>query len=351
MGIHSLNDYTALYEEFVLASGKVAQQGHTACLNTATGMVQPAEAGIATLLAIGTFAQIRDKNGITGDGSRKVNVRFPSEVAAVWRDNDDAPNNVQASDIGSTCYMKDGTTVTVTSGGNSPAGRVLAVDSYKGVLVQFGIANTGPAGASGAGLATGGGVADKDALSAIAAASRYDGMLVLVRADGSIWRFVAASTAVEDEAQELVIEPDAGAGRWLAADKAKILKLPISSDTADGDPILTVPAGFALRLTGLPFWQVTTGFTGGASSAIGVSTSVTGYTDKGDLLGGATGDETATLGTAGVKAGTLGTELDDHVGLQALALVEGDELQFDRITSAFDAGEGFVCVPVAIATV
>lgn len=346
-----LRDRRVKYEEFTLASGTVAFQGHTACLDLATGLVRPAVAGVATLLAIGTFAQISDPDGITGDGTKKVVVQFPDEVAAVWRDNDDAPNDVQASDIGNPCYLKDGTTVTMTSGGNSTAGRVLQLDDYKGVLVQFGIANTGPTGASGAGLATGGGVADKDALSAIAAASRYDGMLVLVRADGSIWRFVAASTADEDEAQELVIEPDAGTGRWLAADKAKVLKLPISSDTADGDPILTVPAGFALRLTGLPFWQVTTGFTGGTASAIGASTSVTGYTDKGDILGGAAGDVTATLGTAGVKAGTLGAELDDHAGFQALALVEGDEIQFDRITSAFDAGEGFVCVPVAIATV
>jgi len=60
---------------------------------------------------------------------------------------------------------------------------------------------------------------------------------------------------------------------------------------------------------------------------------------------------TATLGTAGVKAGTLGGELDDHVGLQALALVEADELQFDAITSAFTAGAGYACIPVAIATV
>jgi hypothetical protein len=174
-------------------------------------------------------------------------------------------------------------------------------------------------------------------------------MLVMLRDTGALYRFVAASTADEDEAQELVIAPDAGTGRWLRADKACVLKLPLAYTTADGAPILTVPAGFVLRLTGFPFWDVETGFSGGSSSAIGVSTSVTGYETKGDLLGGAAGDVAAGL-TAGIRAGTLGGELDDHVGFQALALVEGDEIQFDRITSVFTAGAGFACIPVAICT-
>lgn len=344
-----LREKTLSYEEFVLASGKVAHQGHTACLNTATGLVQPAESGITTLLPIGTFAQIADSDGITGDGTKKVTVKFPAEVAAVWRDNDSAPNNVQAADIGNPCYLKDGVTVSTLSTSRSEAGRILVVDDFKGVLVQFGIANTGPTGASGSALASGG-VADKDALAAIAAASRFNGMLVMVRADGSLWRFDSTSAVAEDEGRELVIAPDAGSGRWLAADKHKVLMLPISKDNTDGEAILTVPAGFVLRLTGLPFWIVTTGWTGGSSSAIGLSTSITGYDTKGDLLGGASGDVAAGL-TAGVKPGTLGGELDDHVGFQALALVEDDEIQFDRITDAFTAGAGFAAIPVAIAHV
>jgi hypothetical protein len=175
-------------------------------------------------------------------------------------------------------------------------------------------------------------------------------MQCMVRADGSMWRFVAASTAVEDEGQELVIEPDAGTGRWVTADKTKVLKLPIGFATANGDAILTVPTGVVLRLAAQPWWEVTTGFTGGTASAIGVSTSLTGYEVGGDFLGGAAGDVAATL-VAGVINGTIGDELGDITGLKAMLFVAGDELQFDAITSAFTAGAGFVCVPVAIATV
>lgn len=333
-------------EEFVLANGKVAEQGHTACINTATGQVQPAESGITTLLPIGTFARVSDTAGITGDGTKKVAVQFPAEVNAVWRDNDSAPNDVQASDIGNTVYLKDGTTVSTDSTNRSAAGRVLAVDQFKGVLVQFGIANTGPTGGDISALA-GGGVADRAALAAIPAADRYEGKLVLVRSDYSLWVFDADGAATEDEAQELIVEPDAGTGQWLRYDKAFTMKLPVDFSMADATALLTVPDGFVLRLTGHPFWEVTTAFTGGSSSTIGVSTDVTGYDTKGDLLGGATGDGAATL-TTGVKAGTQGGELDDNAGFHDLALVAGDVIRYDEITSAFTAGAGFVCIPVSV---
>lgn len=188
-------------------------------------------------------------------------------------------------------------------------------------------------------------VADKAALKAIAAANRYNGQLVLVQADGSLWRFHSTSTAAEDTADELVQEPSAGSGRWLRADKAFIMKVPLSYANSDGDALETIPAGFALRLTGQPYWEVTTGFTGGSSSAIGISTNITGYEAGGDILGGASGDVAATL-VAGDTPGTIGDELGDQVGFHALLLEAASEIQFDAITSAFTAGAGFVCLPV-----
>lgn len=332
--------------DFVLTSGKVAEQGHTACLNTATGTVQPAESGITTLVPIGTFTRINDAAGVTGDGSTKVSVKFPDEVAAVWRDNDSAPNNVQASDIGNTVYLKDGVTVSTDGTSRSAAGRALAIDSYKGVLVQFGFAVTGPTGGDISALA-GGGVADRAALAAIAAADRYEGKLVLVRSDYSLWVFDADGVATEDENQQLIVEPDAGAGQWLRYDKAFVLKLAVSAALADAAALLTVPAGFVLRMAGLPFWEVTTAFTGGSSSTIGVSTDISGYDTKGDLLGGAAGDAAAAL-TAGIKAGTVGAEVDNEADRQALVFVEGDVIRYDEITDAFAAGAGFFCMPVSV---
>lgn len=324
------------------ASGQVCVRGQRAHANTADGLVYATPSTITTLIPIGYFTE-----DLTGDGTETTLVTLFEEVTLDGWDNDDAPNDVQASDVFTEVYLKDETTVSTLSTNRSKAGRVFLIEDGK-VYLQQGLAVAGPTGAD-VGASQNSGVADKTALAAIAAASRFDGMIVMVREDGSLWRFVAAGTADEDEAQELVIAPAAGTGRWLAADKHKTLKLPVAFGTADGEAILTVPAGFVLRLAGFPFWDVTTGFTGGTDSAIGLSTSITGYTTKGDLLGGATGDLAAGL-TAGVKPGTLGGELDDHVGFQALAFVEADEIQFDRITSVFTAGEGFACIPVAICT-
>lgn len=325
---------------WVLEDDDIAVQGEAAGLDTATGTVRPMGTS-ATQLFVGFFAESK-----TGDGIEKVRVALPDEVEAEWLDNDDSPNDADATTVGSEVYAKTARVVSTLSTGRSVAGRVLDFDADANkVLVQGGTAVTGPTGASIGAMHS---VADKAALAALAAADRGDGMIVMLRSDGSLWRFVAASTATEDEAQELVIEPDAGTGAWLAADKSKILRLPFSFADADGHALLTVPAGFVLRLAGFPFWDITTSFSGGASSAIGVSTDVTGYTTEGDLLGGATGDVEAAL-TAGIRAGTLGGELDDHVGFQFLALVEGDVIEYDEITSAFTAGAGFVCIPVTIA--
>ena len=189
-------------------------------------------------------------------------------------------------------------------------------------------------------------VADRTALKAIAAAARYDGQTVLVRSDNALFTFEASNTGTTDTAEQLLIEPDAGTGAWVRADKAFIMRIPVGYADTDGEAIETIPAGFALRLSGFPFWDITTGFTGGSSSAIGISTNITGYETGGDLLGGASGELTAVIGTAGIKAGTLGGELDDHVGFQALALVAGSEIQFDRIASVYTAGAGFACIPV-----
>lgn len=330
------------YREFVLTNAVQAEQGKMACLDTSTGLVTKGGAS-TTLLPIGWFAE-----DLLGDGVKKVNVRLFEEVHAAWWANADAPNSVQAADVGSECYVLDDTTVTTDATGHSKAGRVLAVDAQKGVLVQAGMALTGPTGASGSALSSGG-VADRTALKAIAAASRFDGQLVMVRSDGSLWRFVAASVAAADGADELVCVPAAGTGRWLRADKSFVAKLPIAFGTADGAAILTVPAGFVLRLTGLPFWEVTTAFAGGVASAIGIASSRTGYDTAGDILGGAAGNVEADL-TAGVHPGTIGPKLDTPAEVQAFLLEEDDTLTFERIASVFTAGAGFVCVPVAVMT-
>lgn len=124
------------------------------------------------------------------------------------------------------------------------------------------------------------------------------------------------------------------------------LKLPISFATADAAVLFTVPTltngASAIKLDSL-FWEVTTSFTGGSSSAIGISSSSSLYNTKGDLLGGATGDVLATLVSTGgkLKTGTAGAKV---VSTVKNYLVAGDTLRFDRIASVFTAGAGFLHV-------
>lgn len=117
------------------------------------------------------------------------------------------------------------------------------------------------------------------------------------------------------------------------------LKLAIGSGTADAAMLYTVPTGKRLLIERTLF-EVTTAFTGGTASAIGLSSSQAPHETKGDLLGGSGGDVAATL-VAGVTGGTIGASF----GSNGVVLLEaGATILFDRITSAFTAGAGFVHV-------
>lgn len=123
-----------------------------------------------------------------------------------------------------------------------------------------------------------------------------------------------------------------------------VLKLAISKDTADAEVLFTVPDGHYLRVN-RSWWNVQTGFTGGASSAIGLSSSNSAYSTKGDLLGGASGDVAATLVATGggQKGGTIGAKFGSN---GVVVLGPGDTIKFDRITSAFTVGAGYAMVEV-----
>lgn len=331
-----------------LATDETAVQGKWAFIKAADGLLYDGDTAATTLIPIGRFAE----SLALGDGTTTVLVDLFQEIRIDGALNDSAPNAVSV--IGSMAYVKDGQTVSASSGGatRSYAGRVIAIEGSV-VYVMAGLGatgTTGPAGADGADGADGVvAVATKAALAAIATPT--DDMVRMVAADRSMWRFEASSTCDEDEAQELAIAADdATPGNWLAVDKSKVLRIPFDYETADAEAIFTVPAGFVLSLSAHPYWEIATSFAGGVASAIGISTSLTGYDTKGDFLGGAAGDVEATL-DAGVKLGTIGDELGDVTGFRAMLFMAGDELHFDRITSVFTSGAGFVRVPVAISVV
>lgn len=123
------------------------------------------------------------------------------------------------------------------------------------------------------------------------------------------------------------------------------LTLPIGFALADAAVLYTVPAGMRLALE-RGFWEILTSFTGGASSALGISSANANYNTKGDLLGGASGDVAAVMistgnpfkGTIGAKAATQGI----------IVLVAGDVIRLDRVTSAYTAGAGFAHFPATL---
>jgi hypothetical protein len=115
------------------------------------------------------------------------------------------------------------------------------------------------------------------------------------------------------------------------------IKLPVGFATADGAVLYTVPEGMYLCVL-RTFWEVTTAWTGGTSSAIGASSSNSAYGTKGDLQGGASGDLLAAL-TVGNRPGTIGAKFGSN-GLVVLG--PGDTVKFDRVASAFTAGAGYL---------
>jgi len=121
------------------------------------------------------------------------------------------------------------------------------------------------------------------------------------------------------------------------------IKALISASTADAEVIYTVPSNLTLLVLPFVLWEVTTAWTGGTSSAIGISSSASGLTTKGDVHGGASGDVLATL-TAGLKRGTTGAK----IATPGAVLTPSSTLRFDRITSAFTAGAGRIVVPVMV---
>jgi hypothetical protein len=120
---------------------------------------------------------------------------------------------------------------------------------------------------------------------------------------------------------------------------AGTLKLPVSYVTADAAVLYTVPAGHRVRVA-RTYWENTTAWTGGSSSAIGASSSNAGYSTKGDIQGGASGDLTAAMG-AGFKPGTIGAKFGSN---GVVILTAGDTIIFDRIASVYTAGAGYLCV-------
>jgi len=120
--------------EHPLTAAETGEKGELVCLDTSTGLLAMGAAGSATLRPLGV---LDNGDGITtGDGTTNVRIRLFKEKRLWWFDNDTGGTPVVAADIGSDCYVFDKRTVTGDSVGNSVAGKVWALNTLYGVLIE-----------------------------------------------------------------------------------------------------------------------------------------------------------------------------------------------------------------------
>lgn len=115
---------------FTLTNTTKAYKNGQAVLVIGAGTVSPGTAATGRV-AIGRFAQTVDATL----GALPVEVELSKEIEALWW-NAHTVGAPATTDIGRICYVQDDQTVTMTSTGRSPAGRVWAVDATLGVLVE-----------------------------------------------------------------------------------------------------------------------------------------------------------------------------------------------------------------------
>ncbi len=110
----------------------IAYSGAMACIDSNDGCVKPGVSGVTTLTRVGEFAESLDNSANTA--SANVMVNLDKELVGKWYDN--ATGGAAVVTLFTSAYILDDHTVTATSGSNSIAGRVWAIDSVKGILVE-----------------------------------------------------------------------------------------------------------------------------------------------------------------------------------------------------------------------
>lgn len=185
-------------------------------------------------------------------------------------------------------------------------------------------------------------VASMTALKGLLPRERVLGMTCLV--NGVHWRYHDTSTLTGDDILVSTPTDAPAAGRWLRLPGAAALVLPFTFATVDAAALLTFQAGQKFRIADA-HWLIAVSMTGGTNAAIGLSSAKTGFSAKGDILGGSGGDLLATLvASASPTLGTPGTKMDTIAHLRAGLFIATDIFRFDRVVDAFTAGSGSISV-------
>lgn len=122
-------DYTSRLQ-LTLASGQKAYKGSLIAVTLGAGTCVVATATTGIFL-VGTATADVDATS----AAQPIEVDTLYEMHLEWLNNHTS-GAVAATDIGYLCYIQDDQTVTMTSTGRTVCGRVWAVDSTKGVLVE-----------------------------------------------------------------------------------------------------------------------------------------------------------------------------------------------------------------------
>lgn len=280
-----------------------------------------------------------------GPGDIKEYANGAAADAVTWA----APGSADWLEIigaGSTVVVSEkGVARTITTDANEPAGvwrgPFTAFTSTTATRVRMGT-GASPELPPVVGVSPTTNVATPAAMKALLAAG--NGQQFQVAADGSNWRYVAASVLTDDGGFLVAGATGIGSGAFLRTDRYVDIQAAVTSATADATVLYTVPAGFRLAVL-VPFWSVSVTFTTSTSGAAGLKSSNAGLSTAGDLLGGASGDLVATLVSTGAYAkGTVGAK----IGKPAAVLSGADTVVYDQIAGTYTAGTGIAHVPVAV---
>lgn len=132
--MHNVKEFSR--REYDMAADAVIAEGDTVCLEA--GYAVPGQAGTA-LRAKGVAAAAKDNTG-GDDGAMKVEVILTYSAKGVRsfkRVNDTAGGALTQADVGTDVYVKNATTVTKTSSGNSIAGELDRIDAYGNPWIIF----------------------------------------------------------------------------------------------------------------------------------------------------------------------------------------------------------------------
>jgi len=119
-----------------LPAGQKAFAGGIACFDSGNpGGVYRAAGGNANLSPIGWFTE--DVDNTSGGAAVPVGVQFNREIQLSYWDSATGAGAITTANLGSTAYLLDDHSLTITAGSNSKAGRIWIVRGDGQVGVEF----------------------------------------------------------------------------------------------------------------------------------------------------------------------------------------------------------------------